>query len=43
LHLTDEEGEIRLDFEDEITDGCCITHAGEIRHEATREALEETG
>jgi len=43
LHLTDEEGELRLNFEDEITDGCCITHAGEIRHEATREALEETG
>lgn len=43
LHLTDEEGEMNLDFEDEITDGCCITHAGEIRHEATREALEEAG
>ncbi|TCJ19706.1 NAD(P) transhydrogenase subunit alpha [Rubrobacter taiwanensis] len=38
----DEEGNLRLklDFEDEITDAACVTHAGEIRHAPTREALE---
>lgn len=35
------EGELELDFEDEITDGSCIAHGGEIRHEATLQALEE--
>lgn len=34
------EGELVLDFEDEITDGACIVHDGEVRHEPTREALE---
>ncbi len=33
------EGELELDFEDEITDGACIAHGGEIRHEATNQAL----
>jgi NAD(P) transhydrogenase subunit alpha len=28
------------DFDDEIVAGACVTHAGEIRHAATREALE---
>ena len=27
------------DFEDEIVAGSCVTHDGEVRHEATREAL----
>jgi NAD(P) transhydrogenase subunit alpha len=27
------------DFEDEIVAGCCVTHAGEIRHQPTAEAL----
>jgi NAD(P) transhydrogenase subunit alpha len=31
-----------LDFEDEIIDTTCIAHDGEVRQEATREALEET-
>ena len=26
-------------FEDEIVDGCCITHAGEVRNDRVREAL----
>ena len=30
-----------LDFEDEIIDKTCIAHGGEIRDEATREALQE--
>ena len=28
------------DFDDEIVVGACVTHAGEIRHEPTREAIE---
>ena len=30
LHLV-QEGELHFDFEDAITDGCCITHRGEVR------------
>ena len=37
-HLTDE-GELQLDFEDEITDAVALTHEGEVRSEAAREAL----
>ena len=39
-HLVDD-GELRLDFEDEITDAVCLAHAGEIRSQATREALDQ--
>ena len=39
LHLTNE-GQLALDFEDEITSGCCITHNGEIVHEKTKELLQ---
>ena len=37
--------ELALDFEDEIIDATCIAHAGEIRQEATQQALqrEESG
>ena len=35
------EGELELDFEDEITNGACIAHGGEIRHTSTIEALKE--
>ena len=35
------EGELELDFEDEITDGACIAHNGEIRHAPTIEALKK--
>ena len=31
--LVSEEGELQLDFEDEIVAGACITHDGEIRSE----------
>ena len=34
-----EEGELRLDFEDEIVSGSCITHAGEIVNERVKEAV----
>jgi H+-translocating NAD(P) transhydrogenase subunit alpha len=37
LLITDE-GELGLDFEDEIVAGACITHDGEIRNERAREA-----
>jgi NAD(P) transhydrogenase subunit alpha len=30
------DGSVKLDFQDEITAGACITHAGEIRHEGAR-------
>jgi NAD(P) transhydrogenase subunit alpha len=34
--------ELNLDFEDEIISSTCIAHGGEIRNEATREALEKS-
>nr|WP_053057818.1 NAD(P) transhydrogenase subunit alpha [Rubrobacter aplysinae] len=47
-HITEDASEdkdekdvrLNLDFEDEIVSGTCIAHAGEIRHEQIREALE---
>ncbi len=40
MHLYDaESASIQVDFEDEITRGCCVTHEGKIVHERTREAL----
>lgn len=49
-HITEDRAEDKdehdlhpnLDFEDEIMDKTCIAHDGEIRQEATREALQET-
>ena len=48
-HITEDQAEdkdekdpkLALDFEDEIINATCIVHEGEIRQEATREALEE--
>jgi NAD(P) transhydrogenase subunit alpha len=48
-HITEDRAEDKnehdlhanLDFEDEIIDTTCIAHDGEIRQEATREALQE--
>ena len=31
------------DFEDEVVAGCCVVHAGEVRHAPTRQLLEEEG
>jgi H+-translocating NAD(P) transhydrogenase subunit alpha len=50
-HITEDKAEdkddkdlhLNLDFEDEIISETCIAHEGEIRHERTREALQETG
>jgi NAD(P) transhydrogenase subunit alpha len=37
--LFDKEGKLNYNFEDDIVDAATITHAGEIRHKGTREAL----
>ena len=37
--MTGEDG-FAPDFEDEIVAGSCVTHAGQVLHEPTREALE---
>jgi NAD(P) transhydrogenase subunit alpha len=36
--MVSEEGELSLDFDDEIVAGACITHEGEIKNERAREA-----
>jgi len=41
--LVSQEGELALDFEDEIVSGACITHEGEIKNERAREAAEGGG
>ena len=38
LELMLSNGELSLDFDDEIIAGACVTHQGEIRHEGAREA-----
>ena len=35
-----EDGELKLDFEDEITSSTCVTRGGKIVHESTRTAIE---
>jgi H+-translocating NAD(P) transhydrogenase subunit alpha len=40
--LIDDEGGLRLDFDDEIVAGACITHDGEIVNERAREAAGAT-
>lgn len=37
------DGELRLDFQDEVIDGACLTHQGEVRNERVREALAAEG
>ena len=36
--LIDDEGNLSLDFDDEVVAGACLTHDGEIRNERAREA-----
>jgi proton-translocating NAD(P)+ transhydrogenase subunit alpha len=38
-HLVGEDGELELDFDDEITDGVVVCHGSEVRHQGAREAL----
>ena len=40
LHLVHDE-ELLLDFDDAITEGCCITHQGNVVHGPTQALLEE--
>ena len=39
LGLIIEDGEIQLNWEDEVVARSCLTHAGEIRNEAAAEAV----
>jgi H+-translocating NAD(P) transhydrogenase subunit alpha len=39
-HLT-RDGQLHLDFSDDITDSACITHGGEIRHSRLRDAVQQ--
>lgn len=43
LLLMTADGEVAPDLEDEVLAGCCVTHAGEVRHEPTRELLAKEG
>ncbi|MFO8006556.1 MAG: NAD(P)(+) transhydrogenase (Re/Si-specific) subunit alpha, partial [Candidatus Brocadiia bacterium] len=40
LTLIVKDGELNLDWNDEVLAESCLTHDGEVRHEATRERLE---
>lgn len=40
LELSLKDGALVLDWEDELIAKTCVTHAGEIRHEATRQIVE---
>jgi NAD(P) transhydrogenase subunit alpha len=37
------DGAVALDLSDQVLAGCCVTHAGEVRHRPTRELLERDG
>ena len=39
LLLMTSDGHVVPDFDDEIVDATCVTHGGEVRHEATRALL----
>jgi NAD(P) transhydrogenase subunit alpha len=41
--MIDEEGELRLDFEDEVIAGACVVRGGEIVNRAARAAVEAAG
>jgi hypothetical protein len=41
--LVDEDGNLKLDFDDEIIAGACITRDGKIANEGARRALEAAG
>ncbi|MDQ6686677.1 MAG: NAD(P) transhydrogenase subunit alpha [Actinomycetota bacterium] len=41
VSLMSAEGSFAPDFDDEVVAGACVTHGGEIRHQPTREAIEE--
>ena len=37
--MIDEEGQLKLDFEDDILSGTCMTRDGEIQNERVREII----
>ena len=39
MHLLIKDGQLQIDFADDIIDAACITHAGEIRNSRVQEAL----
>ena len=39
LLLMVDDGALRVDLDDEVIAGCCVTHAGEVRHQPTGELL----
>jgi NAD(P) transhydrogenase subunit alpha len=41
ITLMTADGELAPDFDDEVVAGACVTHAGQIMHEPTRQAIEE--
>jgi len=43
LGLLASDGEVRVDLDDEVVAGACLTHAGEVRHAATAQALSSEG
>ncbi len=40
LALLVKDGELVVDLSDEVLDGACVTHDGQVRHEPTRQLLE---
>jgi NAD(P) transhydrogenase subunit alpha len=40
LELSLKDGALNLDWNDELIAKTCLTHGGEIRHEATRKLVE---
>jgi NAD(P) transhydrogenase subunit alpha len=40
LSLMIKEGELQIDWDDDVIAGCSLTHGGEIKHAATRELVE---
>ncbi|WP_026257046.1 NAD(P) transhydrogenase subunit alpha [Actinopolymorpha alba] len=36
-------GQLHLDFDDEVLAGCCVTHAGDVKHRLTQDLLGEVG
>jgi len=40
LSLSLKDGELAIDWEDDLIQGCCLTHAGEIRHAPTKQRIE---
>jgi len=37
--ITDKEGKLNLNWEDDLVKGCCITHNGEVVHEKLKAVM----